>query len=111
MAPKLTAFLGTLLINVVVGVAVFLFLLLAMNGYSESDATYGLGVYIVLALLISLFMSAGAFFAVGILKRRGFRSTVAVLIVIPLLSVISAGLQIVSSIIGVLTAEFVRVHY
>jgi hypothetical protein len=87
------------------------FLLLAMNGYSESDATFGLGVYIVLALLVSFSMGAGAFMTVSILKTRDFRGTVAVLIAVPMLSVIGAGLQIVCSIIGVLTAEFVRVHY
>nr|MBA3352879.1 hypothetical protein [Blastocatellia bacterium] len=57
MAIKITAFLLTLLINIAVGVAVFLFMLLAMNGYSESDATYGLGAYIVLAVIVTLLMS------------------------------------------------------
>jgi hypothetical protein len=41
-AKTLTA-LVTLLINIVIGVGIFFFMLLAMNGYSESDATYGLG--------------------------------------------------------------------
>jgi len=49
-----------LLISIAFGVAVFFFrLLFAMNGFSESDTNYGLGAYILLAILVSLLMSNG----------------------------------------------------
>jgi hypothetical protein len=111
MAAKLAAFFITLLINVVTGFAIFFFMLLAMNGFSESDATYGIGAYIVLAMVVGLAMSAGAAFTVYLLAKRGFRSGMAVLCAVPLFSVVGAGLNIVCSIIGVLVADYVSVHY
>jgi len=108
---KLTAFFVTLLINTAVGVAVFFFMLLAMNGFSESDATYGLGAYVFLALAVSFAMGGSAAFAVHLLMGRAFRGVTAVLISISIFSIIGAGLKIVCSIIGVLIADYVRVNY
>ena len=50
MAAKIAALLITLVVLISVGVAMLVGMVLAMNGYSESDATWGFGVYIVLAL-------------------------------------------------------------
>lgn len=111
MGSKIGAFLITLVINVASGVAVFFFMLLAMNGYSESDASYGLVTYIVLALFVSLLMSIGAAAAVHLLMKREFRGMVSALIAMPIFSVVGAGLTIVCSIIGVAIAEFVRTNY
>jgi hypothetical protein len=111
MAAKLAAFLITLLINIAVGVAIFFFMLLAMNGFSESDALYGLGTYIVLAILVSLLMTGGAVVVVQVLTKRQFRGWVAALIAIPIFSVVGASLKFVCSIIGVLIADYVRVNY
>ena len=111
MAAKLTAFFVTLLINFGIGIAVFFFMLIAMNGFSESDANYGIGVYIVLALLVSLSMSGLAAFLVYILTKRKFRGAIAALIAVPVFSIIGAGLKIFCSIIGVLVADYVRVHW
>lgn len=111
MALKLAAFFLTLLTNIVVCVMIFFFMLLAMNGYSESDATWGIGGYIALALLVSLTMSAGAIVLMQILTKRQFRGFAAASIAVPLFSIAGAGLNIVCSIIGVLIAEYVRVNY
>jgi hypothetical protein len=110
MALKLTAFFITLLINIVAGGVIFFFLLLAMNGYSESDATWGIGAYIVLAILVSIAMATGALLAVQQLVKREFRGVIAVLISISVFSISGAVLKIVCSIIGVLIAEYVRTH-
>ena len=110
MFVKVTAFITTLVLNIAIGVAVFFFLLLAMNGYSESDANYGLVTYVLLALLVSLTMSAGALMLVRRLIHRGYRSFVALVISVPLFSLAGAGLKIVCSIVGVLVAEYVRVN-
>lgn len=111
MSAKIAAFFITLLVNVVIGVVVFFFMLLAMNGFHESDATYGFVTYIVLALLVSLTMSAGASFAVHVLLRREFRGWVSALIAIPIFSVIGGVLKIACSFIGVLVADYVRLNY
>jgi hypothetical protein len=101
MALKLTAFFVTLLINIVAGGVIFFFLLLAMNGYSESDATWGIGAYIVLAILVSIAMATGALLAVQQLVKRAFRGVISVLIAISVFSIAGAVLKFVCSIIGV----------
>jgi hypothetical protein len=111
MASKIATFLITLIVNIAIGVAVFLFMLLAMNGYSESDASYGLVTFAVLALLAGLLMSTGSAFVAHVLLRRQFRGWVAAAIAIPVFSIIGAGLIIVCGMIGVATAEYVRVNY
>ena len=110
MAGKVAAFLITLLINFAAGVAIFFFMLLAMNGYSESDATWGLGFYIVLALLVSASMSAAAFLAVQLMIKREINAAAAAVLAIPIFSVIGAGLKIVCGFLGVLISEYVRTH-
>ena len=111
MAAKVTAFLITLLINFAAGVAIFFFLLLAMNGYSDSDATYGLGTYIGLALIVSLIMSTCATLLVHILMKRNFRGWTSGLISVPVFSIVGVALKIVCGGIGVAIAEYVRVNY
>ena len=111
MGAKLAAFFVTLFINFAAGVAIFLFMLMTMNGFSESDASYGLGAYIVLAGLVSLIMSAGAAATVHVLMKRKFRSGTSALIAIPIFSITGAMLKMICSIIGVLIAEHVRVNY
>jgi len=110
MAAKLAALFVTLLINIAAGIAIFFFLLLTMNGYGESDATWGLGAYLVLGILVSLSMSAGAYFAVQLMIKRNFNAAVAALIAIPIFSIIGAGLKIICSFIGILISEYVRTH-
>ena len=111
MATKVTAFLITLLINFAAGVVIFFFMLLAMNGYGESDATYGLGVYIVLGLIVSLTMSTCAVLLVHVLMKRQFRGWTAGLIAVPVFSTVGVALKIVCSGIGVAIAEYMRVNY
>jgi hypothetical protein len=111
MPAKILAAIITFLINVAVGVVIFFFMLLAMNGFSESDATYGLGAYIVLALIVSLSMSALAAFSVHVLMKRAFRGWTAALIAVSVLSVVGAVLKVCCSLIGVLIAEYVRKQY
>ena len=111
MAPKIIAFIVTLLLNVAAGVAIFFFMLLAMNGFHENDAAWGLGAYIILGILVTLLMSAGAAMLVHVLLKRNFGKAVSALIAVPVFSVVGIGLKIVLSIIGVLVAEYVRVNH
>jgi len=111
MTAKLAAFLITLVANIAIGVVVFFFLLIAMNGYSESDAMYGFGAYILLALFVSLLMAACAVRVVLILMKRKFSGSSAAFIAVPIFCVVGAGLKLVCAIIGVAAAEYVRVNY
>ena len=111
MAPKITAFLITLLLNIAIGIAVFFLMLLAMNGFSESDANYGFVTFIVLAILVSLLMASLAAAAVHLLTKRGFKTLSASLIGIGSFTILGLVLKVVCSIIGVLVADFVRTNY
>ena len=111
MTVKLAAFLITLLVNIAIGVVVSFFLLIAMNGYSESDATYGFVAYLVLALFVSLLMAVCAVRVVQILMKRSWAGSSAAFIAVPIFCVLGAGLKLVCAIVGVATAEYVRVNY
>ncbi|MEO5860385.1 MAG: hypothetical protein ABIR33_15730 [Pyrinomonadaceae bacterium] len=110
MAPKVIAFLATLILNIAIGIAVFFFMLLAMNGFSESDANYGFVAYIVLAILVSLLMASLAAAAVHLLTKRRFKTGTASLIGIISFTIVGLVLKVVCCIIGVLVADFVRTN-
>jgi len=105
---NIIAFVLTLLINILIGGVVFFFMLIAMNGYSESDASYGLGTFIVLSFIVSVAMAIAAALMTGRLIHRSFKAVSAVMIAVPLFSAVGAGLKLVCSIIGVMIAEYVR---
>jgi hypothetical protein len=111
MTSKIISAVITLVLNVSAGVVVFFMMLLAMNGFSESDANYGLGTYIILAILVSLLMASLAAATVHLLMTRNFRSVSASLIGIGSFTVMGIVLKVVCSIIGVLVADFVRTNY
>ena len=111
MTAKIAAFLITLVINIAIGVVVFFFLLVAMNGYSESDATYGLVAYIALALFVSLLMAVGAVVVVVILMNRKFSASSAAFIAVPIFSIVGACFKLACGVVGVTVSEFIRTRY
>lgn len=111
MGAKIAALLVTMAAGLAGGVAILFFMLVAMNGYSESDATWGFGVYILLALVACLLTGFFAYFVTGQLTKREFSPVVASLIAIAIFSIVGFGLEIVSSLIGVGVAEFVRLKF
>ena len=111
MGPPIAAFILTFLVNIAAGICIFILLLVAMNGYSESDAMYGLGVYGVLAFLVTLTMSLLAALVAERLRNREFRAISAVLIAAVVFSLLGIFLKGICSIIGVGVAEFVRVNF
>jgi hypothetical protein len=111
MAPKVLAFIITLILNIAIGVAVFFVLLLAMNGYSESDANYGFIAYIILALIVSLLMGSSAAIVANVLQKRKFSGVVSSLIAIVAFTGVGAALKGVCALIGVGIAELVRVNF
>jgi len=111
VAAKIIAFLITLLLNIAAGVVILFMMLVAMNGYSGSDAEWGLGAYIILATLVSLIAAGLAAWSVHILTNRQFSAAVSALIAIPFCSLAGIILQIISSLIGIGISEYVRVNY
>ncbi|MBP6002107.1 MAG: hypothetical protein KA746_01615 [Pyrinomonadaceae bacterium] len=111
MASKLVALTATLIVNIIAAIIILFGMLIAMNGFSESDATWGLAAFVLLALLVTLVTSIGAFFLAGILIKRNFSPVTSALIAVPVFSIVGIGLEIVCSLIGVGVAEFVRVNY
>ncbi len=111
MLTKVVAVALTVLINITLGVVIFFFMLIAMNGYSESDAGKGLIAYVLLAVVATALMGTATFLTSGILIRRGLSGISSALIVVPAFSLIGGGLKIVCSMIGIAIAEYVRVNY
>lgn len=111
MVSKIIAFACTFLVNLVSGVAILFFMLIAMNGYSESDATWGLGVYAVAALTAAIATGFGAVYFAKYLFKKNKSPLTALLISIALFSLIGSVLQVICSLIGVGVAEFVRVRF
>ncbi len=109
--PKILALLATLLINIAAGVVIFFFMILAMNGFSESDANYGLATYIVLAVIVSLLMATLTVLTVHVLMNRHYRGWTSALIAVPIFSVIGGVLKLVSCFVGLMVADYVRVNY
>jgi len=111
MGAKIAALLVTMAAGLAAGVAILFFMLIAMNGYSESDATWGLGAFILLALVASVSMGFVAYFVTGRLIKREFSPVIASLIGIVIFSATGFALEIGCSLIGVSVAEFVRVKF
>lgn len=111
MAAKIATLVLTFIINIAIGIVVLFFMLLAMNGYSESDATPGLISFIVLSFFISMAMSFAGFFVAGKLIRKDFKPITSALISVPIFCVIGGVLIAISSAIGIGIAEYIRVNY
>ena len=111
MMARIAAALVTLGVNAAAGVVVFFFMLLAMNGFSESDATWGLGAYVVAAVAVTLGMAVSAWLFVAYLARRRWNEWGSAAMAASAFSIVGAGLKAVCGIIGVLVAEAARTHF
>ena len=111
MAPKIISAIITFLINIAVGVVVLATMILAMNGYSESDAAWGLGAFVVLGFVVALLMALGAFLLAGFFTNKQYGAFAAVIIPILVFAIVGAGLEIVTGGIGVAIAEIARVNF
>jgi hypothetical protein len=86
-------------------------MLVAMNGFSETDATWGLGTYVVLMVVFTAAAGAGAAVMTSRLASRGRGKAVAMLIAIPLFCIGGVLAEIVAGVIGVAVAEIARVNF
>lgn len=111
MTAKIVATIITCVLNLAIGVVVFAVLVISMNGFSGDSAEAGLISYIVLAVVVTIVMSFGAFLLTGRLIKREFSGVVAALIAVPVFCVIGAVFKIVCIFLAILIAEFVRVNF
>jgi len=111
MLAKLIAFLLTILVLLAAGTVVFFMMLVAMNGFSESDAIWGLGVYVILTLLVTVAMGTGGVLLIARFIKKGFSPLVSCLIAVPVFSLIGMVCEVIGSLIGVAVAEIVRRNF
>lgn len=96
-------FLITALVNIAVGVVLFFFLLLGMNGYSEKQATPGLILYIAWALLFSILTAVFSVLAARFLiRKKSFSPLAATAIFAPIFIVVGG----VANFVGIFAAIF-----
>jgi hydrogenase-4 membrane subunit HyfE len=109
MAAKVVTAVIVFLLNVAAGVVGFFFLMLALNGFHELEANYGMGAYIILSFVGSVAMTTAAFLTVGWLLKKEYQPIVAALIAIPIFVIVGAGLKLFFVIISaILTGEVRR---
>ena len=110
MGAKVAAFLITLILMVILAVAGFIVLLLALNGYNESDATYSFGAYGIFAFLLVFAFACLAGGITHLLIGREFGSKSAAMIGI--LGGLAVGIValFICIIIGIALAEYFRAY-
>lgn len=111
MTAKIIACLLTLGTNVGAGVVILFMMLIAMNGFSESDATWGLGAFILLAIIISALMGIASILLVHILQKKKYSSVVTAIIAVAVCSVVGIVAEVISGLICIGIADFVRRNY
>lgn len=111
MTAKIVAAIFTCVLNLAVGVVVFSILVISLNGFSARAGQAALIAYIVLAVVVTIVMSLGAFLSTGYLIKRKFSGAVAALIAVPVFSIVGSVLKVVCVFIAILIAEFVRVNF
>ena len=111
IATKVIALFLTLAANLAAGAIIFIFMLIAMNGFSESDAGWGLGLFIVLTLGIAVFTGFLTVLGVDYLIRKSFSKVMAIILPVILCTIAGVIAEMISSLIGIAVADFVRRNY
>ena len=109
MLPKAIAFVITVAINLVIGAICLFFLLMALNGFHESDANWGIGAF----LLTVLFASAGtALAAAGAvhlkMSRKKWGAAISLAVFVPLFVIVGGTINSAGIVIGALVADIAR---
>lgn len=107
-ALKIIAFALTFGLNFAVGFVMISFLLVALNGFRESEANYAFLVFIVGGLTISLILAIGAVFAVGWGLNKGWNPFLAGSLPIFGSVILGIGLKIVLFFLAIGAAGLAR---
>jgi hypothetical protein len=106
---RIIVFILTATIQLVAAVAGYFILLLSMNGYSGSDASPGLSLYIALSLGSALGLGlASAFVAKRLVERKGFGGLAASATAVIGFSLLGGLILIISFFAAIILAEVIR---
>jgi hypothetical protein len=108
MAVKIAAIVMTLLLTLGAGFVVFVFMVVAMNGFSEREATWGIGAFAVMAVIIVAAVSAFSGLLATRFTSRSMHGALAAFLAILICSVVGASLVGASGFGGVIVADIVR---
>ncbi len=108
MAPKIIAAIVTMGVNLAAGIVIFFGILVAMNGFNTRQADWGLGAFIVFAIVIVTLITVGAVLLVHVLLGRKFSAIVSAMIAIPLFSIIGIVLVMIAGLTAIVIGEQVR---
>ena len=98
---KIAAFLITALTNIGIGVVLFFFLIIALNGYSGSQAEPGLILFIVWVLIFSIAFAVLSVFATKYLIEKRALSRFTAAIISTMIFIVAGG---IFSFIGIFAA-------
>ncbi len=106
---KVVIFLVTALGNIGIGIMLFFFLLLSLNGYSEKQAEPGLILFIIWVLLFSAVAAVCAVLSANFLTNKKSLSWIAAsLVSILIFIVIGAILNFVGTVVAIVLTEVLR---
>lgn len=105
---KIGAFLLTATANLGIGIVLFFFLIIALNGYSESQATPGLILFIVWILIFSLIMAILSFFMVGYFGKKSMNKLAAMILSVVVFSLAGTVVDFVGMLAAVGLIEALR---
>lgn len=108
MTAKIITFLVIGGVNLAVSVFLVFFLMLALNGFSESDATYAFLFFIIGALVIAVLSGILGIVLLNFFINKSFRSISASIISILIFSILGAVINIALLFGGIIIAEIVR---
>lgn len=110
MGAKVAAFLITLVLMVILAVVGFVVLIIALNGYNESDATYSFGAYAIFAFLLVFAFACVAGGVTHLLLAKEFAGKSAAMIGILIGVVVGFIGLFICIVIGILIAEYFRAY-
>ncbi len=111
MNVNVISFIFTLLAGSIFALAALFIMMVALNGYSGSDANFAFIAYAALALAVILITSALASFSTGGLIRRGYKPWLAVPIASIGFSFLAFLFIIIAAFIGGAIAEIARKNF
>jgi hypothetical protein len=82
--------------------------LLGLNGFSERDANYAFGIFIVGGLLVSILAAFGGIFLVKLLMKKEWNASLAVLLSVVAFVALGFVLKVVILFVGIFVADFIR---
>lgn len=108
MAAKIITFLLIFGINIAIGAGLVFFLMLSLNGFSERDANYAFGIFIVGGFLVSVLTGLAGVFLVRFLTEKDWNAVFAGLLSVASFVVLGFILKVVIFFVGILVADHIR---